>query len=175
MSTPTIGLDRAPDQVRARRHGAAGWAVLLLLLGLGAWFLVGRNDADAPGGRVGDEVAVPNGILRVDGVGAEEATHLPMAMPGMTHEPIAEGHFLLRVDATIGAVDGVIDYEPGDFRVSAPGFDPVEPYRAVAGPGRAFGGMSAPLLLVYEVPVDAGPFRFEYAGAQIELDPVDRQ
>jgi hypothetical protein len=38
---------------------------------------------------------------RIDAVTSEEATHLPMAMPGMTHEEIGEGNYLLRVDATL--------------------------------------------------------------------------
>ncbi len=115
---------------------------------------------------------VPGGLLRIDGVISEEATNLPMAMPGMTHEEIGEGNYLLRVNATLGATDGSIRYEPDDFTVRGPGFDPVTPYRAVAGPGTVFEGMTAPLLLVYEVPLDVAPLTLDYAGTRLALDAV---
>jgi hypothetical protein len=116
--------------------------------------------------------AVPGGLLLIDAVTPEEATHLPMAMPGMTHEPIADGNYLLRVDATLGASDGSIRYEPEDFVVRGPGLEPSAPYRAVAGPGTLFEGMTAPLLLVYEVPEGVGPLTLDYAGTRMALDMV---
>lgn len=158
--------------VRTRRRPLLGWVIVLVGI-LVAGLILLRPDAGGTTASSGDgPIEVDGGLLRVDNVGAEEATHLPMAMPGMTHEPIGEGNFLLRLDVTLGAVDEVIDYAPEDFTVSGAGFDPVEPYRAVAGPGRLFSGMSAPLLLVYEVPVDAAPFVLEYAGTSVSLEGV---
>ena len=116
--------------------------------------------------------AVPGGLLRIDAVTSEEATNLPMAMPGMTHEEIGEGNYLIRVNATLGAADGSIRYAPEDFTVRGPGLDPVTPYRAVAGPGTVFEGMTAPLLLVYEVPLDVAPLTLDYAGTRLALDSV---
>lgn len=160
---PTAGTRHRRQQVT--------WLLLFVLLGAAAWALFALLDP-APGAGVRD-VAVPGGVLRVDGVSREEATHLPTVMPGMTHQTVREGHNLVRIDATLGASTDAIAYEPGQFRVSGAAFGPVEPYRAVAGPGRLFRGMSAPLLLVYEVPHDAGELRLSYAGVDVALGPAD--
>ena len=160
----------ADAEVRPRRRPLLGWAIVLLGL-LVAGLVLLRPDGGGPVvSSDGAPVEVDGGRLRIDGIGAEEATHLPMSMPGMTHEPVGEGNFLLRLDVTLGAVDRTIDYAPEDFRVSADGVDPVEPYRAVAGPGRIFPGMSAPLLLVYEVPATATSFVLEYDGTAVALE-----
>jgi hypothetical protein len=157
-------------EVRPRRRPLLGWAIVLVGM-LVAGLVLLRPDAGGTTVSSDDgAIEVDGGLLRVDRIGVEEATHLPMAMPGMTHEPIGEGNFLLRLDVTLGAVDETIDYAPEEFMVSGADFDPVEPYRAVAGPGRIFPGMSAPLLLVYEVPTDAAPFVLEYAGTAVTLE-----
>lgn len=166
---PAAPCDRGTG-VRLRRRPLLGWVIVLVGM-LVAGLILLRPDAGGTTASSGDgPTEVDGGLLRVDSVGAEEATNLPMAMPGMTHEPIGEGNFLLRLDVTLGAVDQTIDYVPEDFTVSGADFDAVEPYRAVAGPGRVFPGMSAPLLLVYEVPTDAAPFVLEYAGTAVVLD-----
>ena len=162
----------APNTAEANRRGGRllTWfglfALLAAVVGFGFTQLGGE-----PEPAVG-AAAVPGGLLRIDAVTSEEATNLPMAMPGMTHEEIGEGNYLIRVNATLGAADGSIRYEPEDFTVRGPGLDPVTPYRAVAGPGTVFEGMTAPLLLVYEVPLDVAPLTLDYAGTRLALDSV---
>ena len=152
---------------RGRRLTSFGLlALLAAVLGFGFTQVGGEPDA-----AVG-AAAVPGGLLRIDAVTSEEATDLPMSMPGMTHEGIGDGNYLLRVNATLGAADGPIRYEPDDFTVRGPGLDPVTPYRAVAGPGTVFEKMTAPLLLVYEVPLDVAPLTLDYAGTRLALDSV---
>jgi hypothetical protein len=157
-------------EVSRRRGRLLTWlglfALLAAVVGFGLTQLGGESEP-----AVG-VVAVPGGSLRLDAVTSEEATHLPMAMPGMTHEEIGEGNYLLRVDATLGASDGSIQYEPDDFTVRGTGLDAVTPYRAVAGPGTVFEGMTAPLLLVYEVPLDVTSLTLDYAGTRLALDAV---
>ena len=162
----------APDTAEANRRGGRllTWfglfALLAAVVGFGFTQLGGEPEP------VVGAAAVPGGLLRIDAVTSEEATNLPMAMPGMTHEEIGEGNYLIRVNATLGAADGSIRYEPEDFTVRGPGLDPVTPYRAVAGPGTVFEGMTAPLLLVYEVPLDVAPLTLDYAGTRLALDSV---
>ena len=161
-----------PNSVEVRRRGGRlrTWlglfAMLAVVVGYGFTQLAGEPEP------IVGTAAVPGGLLRIDAVTSEEATDLPMAMPGMTHEAIGDGNYLLRVNATLGAGDGAIRYEPDEFTVSGPGFGPVTPYRAVAGPGTVFEGMTAPLLLVYEVPLDVAPLRLDYAGTRLALDSV---
>ncbi|HEX9260884.1 MAG TPA: hypothetical protein VF855_15215 [Acidimicrobiales bacterium] len=146
------------------------WLSLLAVAAAGVWWGLNRT-AGEPEPDVGT-AEVRGGLLRIDAVGAEEATDLPMAMPGMTHDPISEDHYLLRVDATLGATDGSIRYQPADFRVRGPGMAAAAPYRAVAGPGMVFEGMSAPLLLVFEVPKGVSPLTLEYGGGRLAIDAV---
>lgn len=169
MSTVAASVLNTVD-VSRRRGRLLTWLGLLALLAAVVGFGLTQLDGE-PEPAVG-AVAVPGGLLRIDAVASEEATHLPMAMPGMTHEEIGEGNHLLRVDATLGASDGSIQYEPDDFTVRGPGLDPVTPYRAVAGPGTVFAGMTAPLLLVYEVPLDVASLTLDYAGTRLALDAV---
>lgn len=166
MTAPATSA--ATDAVR-RRGTTAAWVAAFVLLAASGWFVLSGSDHRSGSAGVAD---VPGGILRIDAVGSENATHLAAAMPGMTHEPIGEGNFLLRVDATIGATDEEIRYSPEQFVITAPGLEPLEPYRAIAGPGTLFVGMTAPLLLVYEVPQDAEEFSLTYAGTTIDLASV---
>lgn len=168
MQVSAPATSNATDAVR-RRGTTAAWVAAFVILAASGWFVLSRADHGSASAGLAD---VPGGMLRIDAVGSENATHLAAAMPGMTHEPIGEGNFLLRVDATIGATDDEIRYSPDQFVITAPGLEPLEPYRAIAGPGTLFVGMTAPLLLVYEVPEDAEGFSLRYAGTTIDLASV---
>lgn len=175
MLTRTL---HAPRPTRSRR---TTWAIgalvgLLALLGVGLNVQQAvRNGGVIWAARVGDEVRLPGGAMRVDEVIPEhldpmnhgQFARLGMTMTAMVPDSTPEGQRTFTVLVTlIGRGADGLQLGAEGFTVSGAGFGPITPLRADLGGGLVPAGSGLTGLLVFRVPVEAQTAVLRYAGGQ---------
>jgi hypothetical protein len=121
------------------------------------------------------ELALPNGLARVDQVAS--AARPQHAMPGMgtDNDPVAEGDRRVSVDVTLRATgDDPVEYDADDFQLLVNGNSATKPRRAVLPGSVLQAGTQLSGTLVFDVPRSATKARLAYDGqasAEVTLPP----
>lgn len=164
---------------------ARGTLVLAVVatLGVGAWGMFGPRIDDRAGtpARLGEVVAVPSGLLRVDRVIAENMVAMQpekfaqagMSMSGMGMDMAPSGYRRFTTEVTLVAqARNGLPYSAEQFQVYAPGLAPVGPYRHKLLGGVVPQGSAITGTLVFQVPETASGLmlRFRDGRQPIALD-----
>ena len=133
----------------------------------GTWGLLAPRAAD--GGGHGDghaasavaSVALPDGVMRVDGLVDKQVGHV---MPGMSvAEDVPVGMRRFSVDVTLAATeDRRLAYSRRDFTVSGPGVKPVVPVDGQFDSGALTPGQALSGSLSFDVPKDSATLSLQF-------------
>lgn len=174
-------LARGPRALRRRGRplgrAAIAPAIVALVALAGAWGLAGRPRDDAPPAAIGENVALDDGVLRVERVGDEEIMAMPMPMsgPGMT-EPGSAGkevhvpHGMRRVgidivvQAPIGGAG--VRVRRGDFGLAVGRGKPIAPVGDDMTRSLVPAGTSLAANVAFNVPQRARQLELRVRGAE---------
>ena len=174
----TASLTRPRTALPASPRGSAGPgssrlrdALLVLttagVLAGGSWGLLAPRAADSGGHGDGHaapavaSVALPDGVLRVDGLVDKQVGHV---MPGMSvAEDIPVGMRRFSVDVTLAATeDRSLVYSRRDFTVSGSGVEPVVPVDGQFDSGALTPGQALSGSLSFDVPKDSTKMSLQF-------------
>lgn len=150
----------------------------LAALAAGGWGVVASLTGEAPPARVGEDAAVPGGLLRVEGVTPEHMAPMQsskfsaggMNMSSMGMDMAPKGYERFAVEVTLVARGG-LEYAPEDFRLSGKGVKDHEPVRAQLGKGEVPDGSAVSGNLVFQAPDGAKGLTLEFDGGRpVALD-----
>jgi uncharacterized protein DUF4352 len=173
----------APQVGRGRYRALAGASILVLAvfaaLVAGGWGVVSTLTGDLPPARVGEDVEVPGGLLRVEKVTPEHmapmqsskfsAGGMNMSSSGMDMAP--EGYERFAVEVTLAGRGGDLAYAPEDFSLSGDGFEAEGPVRSQLDAGSLADGSAVAGMLVFQAPEDSRNLTLEFDGGRpIALD-----
>ena len=153
---------------RVPRYRAFAGVVVLALGVLGAlvaggWGVVASLSDEAPPARIGEDVEIPGGILRVEKVTPEHmapmqsskfsGAGMSMSSTGMDMAP--EGYERFIVEVTLVGRGGELAYSPEDFRLSGPDVKDHGPVRSQLPAGAGPDGSAVTGNLIFQAPEDA--------------------
>jgi hypothetical protein len=172
-----------PAGGKVPRYRAVLGALILALavaaaLAAGGWGVFSSLTGEAPPARIGEDVAVSGGTLRVDAVMPEHMAPMKMgkfgqqgmnmAMPNMDMAP--EGFERFAVQVSLVGQDG-LEYAPEDFRISGKGVEDHEPVRSQLGADSVPDGSAVSGNLVFQAPEEAKNLTLQFDGGRgISLD-----
>ncbi len=184
LTRDRANLEATLPQVGRGRHRALAGASILILavfaaLAAGGWGVVSTLTGDLPPARVGEDVEVPGGLLRVEKVTPEHmapmqsskfsAGGMNMSSSGMDMAP--EGYERFAVEVSLAGRGGDLAYAPEDFSVSGSGFEAEGPVRSQLGAGSLADGSAVAGMLVFQAPEDSRDLALEFDGGRpIALD-----
>ena len=173
-----------PGPARVPRYRALLGALILAFavaaaLAAGGWGAISSLTGEAPPARVGENVTVPDGLFRVEGVTPEHMAPMKMgkfgqqgmnmAMPNMDMAP--DGYERFSVNLSLQAQGADLDYAPEDFRLSGKGVEDQQPIRSQLGEGSVPDGSAVSGSLVFQAPEDAKDLKLEFKGGRaVALD-----
>lgn len=170
-----------------RRRAFFGALILALAVAAalvaGGWGVVSSLTGEAPPARMGEDVEVPGGLLRVEAVTPEHmapmqsskfsAGGMSMSSMGMDMAPEGFERFTVEVDLLS---EGGLDYSPRDFRLSGEGVETHGPVRSQLGEGEVPEGSAVSGNLVFQAPEGAKNLTLEFEGGRpISLDMPARE
>ena len=172
-TAPPLEVGRVP-----RYRAVLGGLILVLAvaaaLAAGGWGAISSLTGERPPAPVGESVAVPDGLFRVEGVTPEHMAPMKMgkfgqqgmnmAMPNMDMAP--DGYERFAVNVTLEARGAGLDYAPTDFRLSGEGVRDHEPIRSQLGEGAVPNGSAVSGNLVFQAPEDAKNLKLEFDGGR---------
>lgn len=177
----------APEGGRGRYRSLVGASILALAvlaaLVAGGWGVVSSLSAEAPPARLGEDVEVPGGVLRVEKVTPEHmvpmqsskfsAGGMNMSSTGMDMAP--EGYKRFVVVVTLAGRGGELAHSPEDFRLSGPGVKDHAPIRSQLLAGAVPEGSAVSGSLVFQAPEESKGLTLRFDdGRSIALDlPAD--
>lgn len=163
---------------RVPRYRVVLGALILALavgaaLAAGGWGLVSSLTNSGPPARIGEDVEVPGGLMRVDKVTPEHMAPMQMgkfAKQGMNMsmpklDMVPDGYRRFTVDVTLIARGGNIGYGSDDFTLSREG-EKTRLVRSQLGEGSVENGSSVAGNLVFQVPEKAKGVTLEFDGGR---------
>ena len=148
------------DRLRRRCAVAAGVVVVLLA---GAWSATAGGTALAPAGP--GEVALQDGVARVDQVVSAARPKHAMAGMGTDNDPVAEGQRRVSIDVTLQATGGdTLEYDVDRFTLAVGDDAARAPHRSVLPEAELPPGSSLAGTLVFDVPTSATTAQLAYDG-----------
>ncbi|QIN81383.1 hypothetical protein GBA63_01140 [Rubrobacter tropicus] len=178
----TEDLSGAVSPTVPRYRAVAGALILAFAVAAalvaGGWGLVSSLTGEEPPARVGEDVKVPGGLLRVEKVTPEHmapmqtskfsAGGMNMSSTGMDMAP--EGYERFAVEVTLVSRGG-LEYAPEDFRLSGKGVKDHQPIRSQLGEDNLAGGNAVAGNLVFQAPEKAENLMLRFDGGRaVALD-----
>ena len=171
----------APGPVPRYRMFVGGSILVLAVVAAlvaGGWGVVSSLAGEAPPARIGEDVEVPGGLLRVEKVTPEHmapmkaskfsAGGMNMSSTGMDMAP--EGYERFAVEVTLVSRGG-LEYAPEDFQLSGKGVKDHEPIRSQLGEDILASGNAVAGNLVFQAPVKAENLMLRFDGGRaVALD-----
>ena len=182
-TTDRPGAVPKDDERAVPRYRALVGALILALavlaaLAAGGWGVVSSLAGEAPPARIGEDVEVPGGILRVEKVTPEHmapmqsskfsAGGMNMSSTGMDMAP--DGYRRFAVEVTLVSQGG-LEYAPEDFRISGKGVKDHEPIRSQLGTDAVPDGSAVSGSLIFQAPEESKGLMLEFDGGRaVALD-----
>lgn len=175
---PTGPYPTVPEDGRGRYRALMGGVILALVafaaLAAGGWGAISSLTGDLPPARMGENVEVPGGLLRIEKVTPEHmapmqsskfsAGGMSMSSTGMDMAP--EGYERFAVEVTLAGHGRELAYAPEDFRLSGPGVKDHGPVRSQLGAGSLADGSAVAGSLIFQTPEDSKGLKLEFNGGR---------
>ncbi|QIN81022.1 hypothetical protein GBA65_21495 (plasmid) [Rubrobacter marinus] len=170
-----------------RRPRSIGGALLVLAtvaaLAFGVWGFSSSLAAGPAPASVGEDVEVPGGLMRVDGVTPEHMAPMQMDkfakkgmnMSGMVSDMTPKGYRRFSVDFTlVGQGSAGLDYSVDRFRATGEGTKETKPLRGELEPGTVPQGSAVSGTMIFQVPEEAKGLKLSFGGGTpvaLDLEP----